>query len=254
MTRLFKTLIVISILFSAVSAKAQLTVRDSAVNITMLNPHLSVHFPGGDMKDRFYTSMGVGFGILYKTKTNWVIGGDFQYTFAEEVKNEDEILSNINTSEGFIIDQGGVFANVHFRERGFYTGVKFGRLFPVFGPNPNSGILVMGSLGVLQHKIRIEVAENTAPQLRDDYIKGYDKLTNGPGASLFLGYMMFSNSKLTNFYAGVELIAASTASRRSYDYTIMGYDDTQRLDMLTCVKVGWLVPTYRRAPQKYYIN
>jgi len=243
-----------SFFFSSQKAEAQFSVKDSVVNAMVFSPHLSYHIPAYDMKDRFYNSTGVGLSPMYKTKHNWIFGADFTYIFAEKVRNEDDILSNIATSEGFVIDKTGVFANIHFRERGFYTGLKIGKLFPVFSPNPNSGIVFWAGAGVLQHKIRIEVQENTAPQLDGDYKKGYDKLTNGYAASQFLGYMLFSNSKLTNFYIGIELIEGWTANRRSYDYVMMQKDNEKRFDMLTTIRFGWVIPVYRRSASKYYVN
>lgn len=240
--------------FTAISGSAQLNVKDSASSFWFLQPHLSLQFPGGDMKERFFMNSAVGFGVNYKTDKNWMFGAEMSYMFAEKVRNEDQILSNINTSEGFVIDQTGVFANIHFRQRGFFTGVKAGKIFQTRFGNPNSGVLLLGSLGLLQHKIRIEVYENTAPQLRDDYIKGYDKLTNGPAGSLFLGYMHVSDAKITNFTIGAEYIYGRTQSRRDYDFVLMGKDESIRHDQLFSIRFTWLIPVYSRAPKDYYFN
>ncbi len=245
-------LIICSLLADPVAA--QKNIKDSAVSVWFFQPQISVQFPQGAMKERFYTNTAVGFGIHRKFPSNWLFGIEMNYLFAEKVRNEDQVLKNITTSEGFVIDQTGVFANVHLRERGFYGGVRGGRIFSTPFGNPNSGILLMGMVGVLQHKIRIEVHENTAPQLDGDYKKGYDKLTNGPAGSIYLGYLHFSNHQLTNFSVGVEYLAASTRSRRDYDFVLMGKDETLRRDQLLSVRFTWIIPFYQRAPKDFYTN
>jgi hypothetical protein len=234
--------------------RAQLEVKDEPASFWFLQPHVSGHLPAGDMKQRFYPNGAVGFGLQHKTASQWLMGIDWTYLFAEKVRNEDQILKNITTSEGFVIDQTGVFANIHFRQRGFYLSARGGRLFTTRSGNPNSGILLMGSVGYLQHKIRIEVHENTSPQLDGDYMKGYDKLTGGPGGSLFLGYLNFSDSKLTNFTVGIEYLYAQTVSLRSYDFVLMKKDETRRNDQLWSLKFCWNLPVYARAPKEFYTD
>jgi hypothetical protein len=41
-------------------------------------------------------------------------------------------------------------------------------------------------------------------------------------------------------------------SRRDYDFDIMGYDDTKRKDFLGGIRVGWILPLYQKAPEKFY--
>jgi hypothetical protein len=241
-------------LLAALPLTAQLEVKNESASFWFLQPHLSGQLPAGDMKQRFYSNGAVGFGLQHKTASQWLMGIDWEYLFAEKVRNDDQILKNITTSEGFVIDQTGVFANIHFRQRGFYLSARGGRLFTTRFGNPNSGILLMGSMGYLQHKIRIEVHENTAPQLADDYIKGYDKLSGGPGGSLFLGYLNFSNNKLTNFTVGIEYLYASTVSLRSYDFVLMKKDETIRRDQLWSLKFCWNLPVYARAPKEFYTD
>jgi hypothetical protein len=240
------------IILGTLSGKAQLNVADEPVKMWFMMPHIGWQIPGGDMKERFHDNAMVGFAIHHKTASQWLFGLEWSYLFAEKVRNEDEILKNITTSEGGVIDQTGVFANLHFRQRGFYANARFGRLFPTKFGNPNSGVVVWTALGLLQHKIRIEVQENTAPQLKDDYVKGYDKLSNGPAGSLYLGYMHVSNNKFVNFSFGAEYMYASTKSRRDYDFVLMGKDNTIRNDHLLTLRFNWIIPFYSRANQVFY--
>ena len=122
----------------------------------------------------------------------------------------------------------------------------------MFGVNNNSGLFISGSLGLLQHKIRIENDGNRAPQILNDFKKGYDKLTNGLAVSEFIGYMYIGESQILNFYAGFEFYQAWTQSRRDFDFGTMQVDTQKRLDMLHSFKIGWVIPLYKRLPDKYY--
>ncbi|MBA3901808.1 MAG: hypothetical protein H0X62_16670, partial [Bacteroidetes bacterium] len=117
--------------------------------------------------------------------------------------------------------------------------------------NPNSGFFVLGGVGFLQHKVRIENPGNASPQIFGEYKKGYDRLTNGISTSQFIGYMFLSNNRLLNFFGGVEFVQGFTQNRR-FNYDNMDYDHTQRLDLLTGIKVGWVFPLYKKVPLKYY--
>ncbi len=189
--------------------------------------------------------------IFIKPKKNWLIGADGFFMFRDTIK-ETGILNSISTSDGNVIDGNGTFADIRLYERGFHVGIKAGKLFPVLGPNKNSGIVVLIGGGLLQHKIRIENPESAAPQIKGDYKKGYDRLTNGFALSEFVGYMYLGNSRLVSFFAGFEFTQAWTKNRRSYNFDMMGPDNTKRFDLLSGFKIGWIIPLYKRSPDKFY--
>ncbi len=232
--------------------RAQVNVKDSALQVSIIYPTYAFSMPGGDMADRFGFSHQIGAGYMFKGKNGWSIAFEGNFIFRDGIKNPGSILSGIMTSDGFIIDEGGVFANVMLLERGFSLWAKVGKLFPVTGPNPNSGILVQLGGGMLQHKIRIEVPSNSAPQLKGDYKKGYDHLCNGPAVSQFIGYQYLGNTRKVNFFAGLEFTEAYTQSRRSYYFNDMMRPDEKRFDLLGSIKVGWFLPLYKKTSQKFY--
>ena len=107
--------------------------------------------------------------------------------------------------------------------------------------HPKSGIRLTASTGVLQHKIRIEDRTGGLIQLQGEYLKGYDRLTNGLAFTEFIGYQHISNSGLVNFMAGFELTQGFTKNRRSWDYLEMKRLDEQRFDLLNGFRVGWVL-------------
>jgi len=244
----FILLLLVSFLFNL---NAQVNVRDSSIRTAFVSGHYAVMLPGYDLKERFGLCHNIGTSFSFKNKHNLIVGLDFNFIFGNKIK-EDTILDIIKTTKGYVIDGDGIYANLNMFERGFYVAAMAGYIFPFYGPNPNSGILITSGIGLLQHKIRIEHTDNTAPQLRGDYLKGYDRLTNGLALNQFIGYLYLGNSRFMSFYAGFEFLEAWTQSRRDYDFDRMGKDKSKRFDMLTGIKVGWIFPLYRRTSKTGY--
>jgi hypothetical protein len=251
-----KTLLLLAICFLMHPAKtvAQVNVKDSSIFTTMVFPVFAVQVPGGDMKDRFGISSAIGPGFMLKTKNNWLLSAETGFMFGSNVKNQQYILENISTSEGWVIDANGTYAEIHMYERGFSAIAGLGKIFPGLGPNPNSGIMLMLKGGYLQHKIRIENTDNAAPQLDGDYKKGYDKLSGGPALSGFVGYMYLGNNRIASFFGGLSFTQAWTKMERFYDFHDMKKDNKVHSDMLYELKIGWIIPFYKRAPQEFYYH
>ena len=219
--------------------------------VSMIFPTYAFQFPGGDLPDRFGTSSAIGPGFLVKSGSNWLFGIDANFIFGNKL-NEDSLLNNLLTSDGYIINEAGEYADIGLFERGFYASGKIGKIIPIFGSNKNSGLMILFGGGYLQHKIRIEVKDNNAAQLRGDYKKGYDRLSDGFQVNEFIGYMHIGETRLANFFIGLEFVQAWTENRRSMNFDLMRRDDTKRLDMLTGIKVGWIFPLRKSMPKDFY--
>lgn len=254
MKKFILPLVSVFFILSTYFSQAQSGTIDSSLRIPMIYASYAYQWPGGDLKERFGSNSNIGGGGILKFKSNWMLGLDYNYIFGNEIKCEDSLFTSIDNEDGYFIDRNGELASVNLWERGFYTSVKFGKLFPVLSPNPNSGPFILGSVGLFQHKIRIEVPGNTVPQLAGDYAKGYDKLSNGLGISEFVGYMYMGNNRLVSFFGGIEFTQAFTQSRRDYDFNLGARDTQKRTDLLWGFRVGWIIPFYKRVPQGYYFN
>ncbi len=249
-----RIIIIILIFFTGITARSQIDISDSCAFVPMFSAFYSMQLPGGDLADRFGMNSVIGGDFKIKTTKNWVYGVDYNFIFGSNIKNYDSILSRITTHNGQIIDGDGAYAKYQLFERGFYTTLTIGKIFPVIGPNPNSGIIIMGGPGYMQHKIRIDVENNTAPQLKDDYKRGYDHLRGGFTFAEFIGYLHMSNSKIINFYAGFEIVQAWTKDYRKYNFNEMKYTDNKYFDLLFGIKVGWFIPLHKKAPKTFYYN
>lgn len=248
MKKLFVFCFLICVVFKS---QSQVSIRDSSINMHIAGIGYAFQLPAGDLADRFGWNSMIEVSYYYKRKSNFLLGANGGFLFGNQVK-ENKMLSALQGEGGGIVDKDGLFADIRFFERGFHFSLSAGKMFSWNKPNPNSGIILMGGAGLLQHKIRIETIGNTVPQLNKEYKKGYDRLTNGLSLHEMIGYHYFGNKHLINFYAGFEFIQAFTENRRSYNFDEMRKDDTKRIDLLFGIRAGWMLPIYRRAPQKFY--
>jgi hypothetical protein len=250
---IFKAIFILSCFLVSVNASfAQHNIRDT-ISFPMIGATFGYQLPGGDMADRFGNNFNVGGVFLWKLKNNLIFGFAGDFIFGDDVK-ENTILDKYKTPDGNIIDEHGHYATVLLYERGLKFEIRIGKIFPVIGPNKNSGLMANLGLGYMQHKIRIETPESSIPYISGDYSKGYDRFSTGPALTEFIGYMNFSNSRLVNFYAGFEFTQAFTENRRAMNFDTGMKDDNSRRDLLFGIRLGWVFPLYKRSADKYYIN
>lgn len=243
---------VVIIFFTSYSLLVFSQIKDSSINIAQCEINYSFHLPGGHLAERFGYSSTIGVGLNFKHKSNIMIGVEWSYLFGPIVKNWENILNELMTSSGNIINRYGEYGTISLSERGFYAGIKLGYLIPAFSINPNSGFVVNLSSGLLQHKILIENKDNNTPPVLGDYKKGYDRLSNGLAFKEFVGYQYLDNRKMINFYFGFEFYQAFTKNRRDFNFDTMSRDDNLYNDFLYGFRVGWILPLYKQNPQKYY--
>jgi hypothetical protein len=241
------------LLFAATAGFGQKNIKDQPENLPIVSFSYGFYTPGGDLSKRFGENSAIGVSGHYKLKSNWLFGLESNILFGRLVY-EPDMLKNLQSDNGEIFDEQSRIAEVILFERGYILTANAGRLFPIKALNPNSGILVKAGIGFMQHKIRIEHQNHRIPQLEGDYIKGYDRLTNGLSFNQFIGLLNMSNSKLANFYIGLDLHEGLTKGRRDYNFDTRSSDTNSRLDMFIGFKVGWCLPIYKRMATDYYIN
>lgn len=246
-----KDLILILFIFLVGICSAQ---KDSVKPIAA--PLVGVHFGGdlpfGDLGKRYGSNLTTGFNFMYKTKKNLLFGFDFNYGFGRNFK--EDVLSQLKNSDGFIVDNSGYPADLRVSERVLNMVLHFGKLLPLGALNKNSGLMLDAGLGYMQHRIHFYDANVQIAAVKGDIKNGFDRLTNGIVASQFVGYLYLSDSRLLNFYMGVESYEGFTKSVRKLNYDT-GLADTQsRLDILLGFRIGWILPLYSRTPKNYFYN
>jgi hypothetical protein len=234
-----------------VAAFSQASIKDSSIMLTHIRLSYAAQIPGGNLADRFGWNSNISLSVDEKFANKFFVGLEGSFFFGNQVR-DTSMLDGFKTSDGQILDQNGNYATVILSQRGFTANLYGGYLWTLFGPNLNSGILLKAGIGYIQHKVKIEHRESTIAGLEGDYLKGYDRYTNGLMVSEFIGYQYLSNNKYINFFAGVELIQGFTKSRRSFDYDKASYDDTNRKDLLYGIRAGWILPLYAKPPKEFY--
>ena len=166
--------------------------------------------PGADMAKRFGNSYRVGPAILYKTKTNWLFGVKFDFILGGIVR-QDSLMINIrdkysgqSTNLYEFMNNNGDRIGVPVYERGYATGIQFGKIISTSKRNPDNGVVLLNTVGFMQHKINIYDKDKSVYQLDGQYLKGYDRLTNGLFDDVYVGYIYFARNELLNFTLGVD--------------------------------------------------
>ncbi|MCB0700194.1 MAG: hypothetical protein KDC11_10110 [Chitinophagaceae bacterium] len=245
------------LILMGIGAKAQdglfATEKPEAKKGFVLGFNGAFDLPGGDMADRFGPSYRVGAQVFYKFKSNWVVGPKFDFIFGSLLR-EDSLMANIQDRYGSFIGQTGQRIGVTIGERGYMIGMQGGKIFPIGKNSADNGVLALTTVGFMQHKIFIRDRDGEISALRDDYLKGYDRLTNGWFLEQYVGYSYISKRNILNFHIGLDLVAGFTAGRRNWLYDVRRAGTDSRLDMLFGIRGGWYIPIFRHKSEDIFFE
>lgn len=208
--------------------------------------------PSMDMAKRFGNNSALGIGCFVKTKSNLIWGGELSFMFGPNVK-ENTILDSLTNSSGNVIGINGGYSRLGLSERGYFLMSKVGKVIPVLKQNKNSGFIVSGGVGFMQHKLKITAPDGDVPALSKAYKKGYDRLTNGLVLNGFVGIYYLDRKHFINFYAGYNYLYGFTQSRRDWNFDTMTQDKQKRNDVLSGFRFGWIIPIYPSSKTDEYI-
>lgn len=231
---------------------AQTNISDSSIFIPSIGIHYGFHIPNGELTNQYGNVSTIGTDATFKLKQQLVFGVGFEYYFSDNVKNTIPYFNDITNSQGYIIDGNGQFAEVFLYQRGFNIQVFTGYQFHFLSPNPNSGPFIQIGVGIMQYWTRIENPLITTYQIKGDYKKMYDRLTNGLSISQFVGYRYLGARNLANFYLGIEFNQGFVKNRRSYNADYAPETKLEYTASMVGFKAGWIIPLYSKAPKKYY--
>ncbi|MAX68080.1 MAG: hypothetical protein CMP60_00045 [Flavobacteriales bacterium] len=219
-------------------------------NSKIIQSNYTFQVPINELVTDFGTNSALGLAYL-NNQNDFLLGLDINFMFGNNVKN-DSLLQTISTEEGWLINTSGELETILHYERGWNSHILFGKSFR-YDEKHLTGVYVYVGIGYLQHKIRLENNRTDLPQIDKDYIKGYDKFTNGISTKLCVEYMYFSKENSVKFNIGIELINAFTKNRRPYDFAAMEeYDNNLRIDQLIGIKFGIIIPINRNNEQKFH--
>jgi hypothetical protein len=238
---------------------AQKSIQDSTIQFFFVQAGYKGYMPGADFAKRFGFTSLVGAEVGYKFKNNFYFGIGAFFLFGENVR-EMQHLNHLAAplpygTIGFIANDGSLFLPI-FEQRGWAVPIHCGYIFkrfPFRNTNPNSGLYLELGAQWLTHQIIINTpSEVDAPYLKGAYRKGYDRLTSGWGGNQSIGYRYFGNKRFVNFFIGLEISQNFTRNQRAINFDTGKADNQIRSELLYGFKVGWILPLYKVAPDKFY--
>jgi hypothetical protein len=235
-------------------AKSQSDVSKDSIAMSLFQIQAGFQQPFGDMAEFYGANFNIGFSYAYKTRNNFLFGTDFLFLFGDNVKDSQNIAKGLRTQSGQIIGVTGQFILPIILQRGFTGGFYVGKIFPIIGPNPNSGLEIRFGVQYLEHRTWIELRQDDYPPLEGEYRKGYDRKRAGIATSQFIGYRHFSDNRYANFFLGFEIYQGFTTDYRSYNIDQMEETNGDYFDILIGVKAGWVLPVYKRYADKFYLD
>ncbi|MFA5573771.1 MAG: hypothetical protein WC994_01820 [Brumimicrobium sp.] len=226
-----------------------------AIGTPYVGIQYGANFPMGDLAERYGFFNAIGAHAGYKTKKNWVFGIDGNFFFGNKIKIEG-LFDNLLNQDGLLIGINGNTAEVGTFFRGFHINGVVSKIIPLGKPNPNSGLMIQMGAGYLWHKLLIDSREGVVPQLTNEYAKGYDRLSIGFNTSEFIGYSYMADRGILNFYVGFYFQQGFTYNQRDifWDKPNEKTDKGLRFEHILGVRVGWLIPIYKREPKDFYFN
>jgi hypothetical protein len=244
-------------LLLCVSARGQnRSPLDSNIRVWLIGFNYGFDLTGGDMAKRFGQTSLIGASFWHKTQSNWLFGLEYNFIFGSKVR-DNHALDSIGTRgnvPGYVINAGGELQVLKILERGHLPMLKIGHVFPLKNvANPNSGISLIFGAGYMEHYIDYYAAGDVTPELAGDYVKGYDRFTNGLAISQAAGFMHLDRRNYLNFSLNFEVTEGFTKNRR-FNFDTRSDDNSRRLDLLYGFKLYWFFPLYGKnfGSETYY--
>ncbi len=207
--------------------------------------------PFGDMAKNYGPSWRVGGSLQYRLPSNWQFGVKGDFLFGSDMR-DDSLLSNLKDASGFYLNNEGRRVGMEIAERGYLLGLTAGKMIPFSKLHPNRGLLLQLTAGFMQHKVFYFNLQDNFSQLRGDYKKGYDRLTNGMFVEPYVGYQHFSENGLINFHVGVGATLGFTAGRRDWQLDLARPYKEARFDGLFGVRAGWYFAIYKKRSEDIF--
>ena len=246
-------LFIATFIYLGQSAQAQTGVESKRA--WLIGVGLSSNIPQGPWTDSFRENFSLSTSVGRKFANNFIITAEWNYLFGGEVENRAEILDNIVTSNGELLNGNGSYAQININQRGSYLYLQVEKL--LFSPknNQNSGWVLGAGAGHAWHWLNIDNVGNDSPQLINDYTAGYDGMSRGFLATQSIGYMYLSTNKLINFRLSFEVTEIWSKNLRKYYYPTGTIGNEVNLNLLYSFKLKWYLPIYLGGKtEEYYYN
>lgn len=221
------------------------TIQAQTFKLDKDSPFLGLQFSYGfqsaqaDLNTRFGNHLALGSGLEYIIPSKKIIFG-LQYHFHYGSLVKEDVLVDLRTSQNFIFGSLGGVADVQLRQRGFYSGLSAG-YYQRFKDNGMAFSANIG-VGLLQHKIRVQDNSRAADFLSGEYLKGYDRLSNGLAFYQSIRFQQLTPARRLNYHVALEVFEGFTKSRRDFDYASGTMMNEKRLDVILALRFCYYLP------------
>lgn len=238
----FYCLFLAFILPNAVSA--QIGMRDSSIQIASFGFGYQYSQAFESLIDRVDYTHQLNPFANYKLSRNIVLelGG---HILLGDYNDYQDLIKGLNSDSGFPIDQNGLLVEINTQFFGYALYGGLAKIWNIWPRNPNSGIIVGIESGFIQHKINYVFGGQDFPALQGEYVKGYDRLSNGFYLAEKLGIRYYSLRNYLSFEIGFRLFQGFTQNRRSWDMVEMRKIDEPRTDMQIGAYASLIIPIFR---------
>lgn len=210
-------------------------------NFIAFGASYGVDMPFADLADRFGTSFHAGISLdLFQNKFNGIFSLEGAIIFGENV--EEDVLSTLRLNNGAILGADGAYADVFLRERGSYLGISMDKIIIPSKNNSHAGLALGFGVGVLQHKVKLQVESGNTPQFAGDYEKGYDRNSMGLALKQKIGYLNIGKRKSVNYEIALTVSEGFTKQTRSINFDTGQADNKSRFDVLIGIDFKWFIP------------
>lgn len=232
---------------------AQRNVGEEVISTPMVGLQYTSILPAGDLKDRYGFLNQLGMTAGYKDKSNLVYGIEGNLYFGNRVTN-DSIFNFLKDNLGNTSEAAGELGIIQILSRGFNVHAHIGKIIPVFGSNPNSGLYISLGAGYSLLKYRIQTTYDFIPVVEVDNRKLYDRQTIGFSLHQFVGYSLINASRPIHFYAGLYANQGFSKFTRSWFYDQGPSPSGLLFDFQFGLRAGWYVPIYKRKAKTIYFD
>jgi hypothetical protein len=233
-----KKLVFLLLFFATLNSSAQETI----IGATM---HYMYQLPTGSIATQYGSNSNAGFGLNIKLVNNFTFGAEGQFMFASKY-NDVSVLGSMVTSGGFIIGENNTIEIPELEGRGGNFFLEAGKIFPLGTKNLNSGLHIKAGVGYLFYSVYNNADVSSVTQLGGEYFNGYNRLESGWSLQSFIGYTLYSNSRLLNGSIGVQTIYTSTSFKGTADYaTSLNPDQSGRNSLFIGPKIALTIALKR---------
>jgi outer membrane scaffolding protein for murein synthesis (MipA/OmpV family) len=113
-----------------------------------------------------------------------------------------------------------------------------------------------GGVGYTRHYTKFNFDLDMVPQLEEEYLGGYDRLTAGTQIFEQIRFQYLNNS-LVSLSAGFEFLQGFTKHQRAYDFTTRSPQNQGYFDLGFGAFIGVIIPIklgQTSASEEYYID